>query len=592
MQTACHLEIAIVIGLLVIGIVLFARETFSVDLVTLLLLLGLLFSGILTPAEAFAGFSSDIIIILASIFVISGALQATGILTVVGGWLARLSGASSLRRYAAITIVPSAMSAFMNNTTITAMFVPPVMGLARQSGVSPSQLLLPLAFASILGGTCTLIGTSTNVAVSGYIQSIGLRPLGMFEFTPIGVIIVGVGLAYMFFVGRWLIPDRATTDRTEDYELREFLSEITVEPDSPLISQDSFDSDLSLLSFRVIRLFRGDDSIEESVPIAVGDRILLEGRAENLPKIREIEGIVIGPDRSLGEIESEEMRVVEAVINPRSELVGQTLVGASFRERFGVAALAVYRRGRSLHESLGSMRLKTGDVLLLHGSSERVEALRLESQFSLLDAEPTVPALLRSGVLALAIFFVAIVTASAGWVALPTAFLAAAVAVVLLRCITIEKAYTVIDWRLLILIGGMTAFGTAMQNSGAAAFLADHVVAGLAPLGVHAILVGFFLLTILLTQPMSNAAAALVLLPVALEAARQVGGDERTFAIGIMLAASISFITPFEPSCLLVYGPGKYRFSDFVRVGGGLTLILSIVVLLVLPLFWPLLATK
>ncbi len=522
---------------------------------------------------------------------ISGALQETGILDVVGGWLARVSGSSPLRRYAAVMLVPSAMSAFMNNTTITAMFVPPVTGLARQSGVSPSQLLLPLAFASILGGTCSLIGTSTNVAVSGYIQSVGMRPLGMFEITPIGLVIVGVGLAYMFFVGRRLIPDRATEDRTDDYELRDFLTEITVLLHSPLIGQPSFDSDLSLLGFRVLRLFRGDESFEDSIPIAVGDRILLEGQAGNLPKIRDIEGISIGPDCSLEAIESRDTRVVEAIINPRSELVGQTLVGASFRERFGVAAIAVYRRGRSLHQSLGSMRLSTGDVLLLHGGADRIDALRLDAQFSLLDARPADRKVLRSGVIAIAVFAAAVFAASLGWVALPTAFLSAAVAVVLLRCITIEKAYTVIDWRLLILIGGMTAFGAAMQNSGAASFLADHIVAALAPLGVHAILAGFFVLTIILTQPMSNAAAALVVLPVALASARQIGGDERTFAIAIMIAASISFITPFEPSCVLVYGPGKYRFSDFIRVGGGLTLILTVVVLLVLPLFWPLLAT-
>lgn len=568
---------------------LFARETLSVDIVTLLLLLALILTGILTPAEAFAGFSSDILIILASIFVISGALQETGMLEAVGSCLAKVSGKSPARLFAAVMLAPAALSAFMNNTTVTAMFLPPVAGLAKRARISPSQLLLPLAFASILGGTCTLIGTSTNVAVSGYIQTIGLEPLGIFEITPIGLVIVATGLAYMFLVGRHLLPRTAGEDLTEDYDLRNFLSEITVLPNSPLIGQETFDSDLAILGFRVLRLTRNDEVFETNVAIAQGDTILVEGRAANLLKCREIEGIEIGGDRSLDEVETADSRVVEAVITPRSELVGQTLPEIAFRERFGASALAVYRRGRSFHEAIGSIRLQTGDVLLLQGNAARIDSLRHQTHFSILQEIRRGPGSLRLGAIALGLFMLAVAAAAFGWTALPTAFLAAAVAMVLLRCITIEKAYTIIDWRLLILIGGMTAFGVAMQKTGAAAFLAQGVVGILAPLGIHAILAGFFILTILLTQPMSNAAAALVVLPVALESARLVGGEERTFAIAIMLAASISFITPFEPSCVLVYGPGKYRFADFVRVGGWLTAVLAVVVLLLIPVFWPLL---
>ncbi len=582
------MEIAIVLGLLVIGVVLFARETLSVDLVTLLLLLGLIFTGILTTAEAFAGFSSDILVILASIFVISGALRETGVLDAVGGGLAKISGRSVGRLYAAITIVPAGLSGFMNNTTVTAMFLPAVTGLANRVGLSPSQLLMPLAFASILGGTCSLIGTSTNVAVSGYIEAAGMEPLGFFEMTPIGLVIVVTGLLFMFFVGRRLLPVDSGGDLTDDYELRNFLSEVTVLAESPLIGQGADRNDLGLLDFRVLRLWRDGEGIEPTVPIEAADVLLIEGRAENLLKIRTMEKLEIGAGQSLDEIEGGNSRVVEAVITPRSELVGRTLLEIAFRERFGASALAVYRRGRSFHEGLSALRLRTGDVLLLQGTPERIEALRLEDDFSILEeihAESQSP---KAGLTALGLFVAAILISVTGWIPMSAAFLTAAVGVVVLRCITVEKAYTIIDWRLLILIGGMTAFGTAMQNSGAAAFLADEIVGVLGPLGIAPVLAGFFVLTILLTQPMSNAAAALVVLPVALEAARLIGGDERTFAIGIMLAGSISFITPFEPSCLLVYGPGKYRLMDFIRVGGWLTVLLTVVTLAILPLLWPL----
>ncbi len=586
------MEIAIVLGLLLIGVVLFARETLSVDLVTLLLLLGLIFTGILTTAEAFAGFSSDILIILASIFVISGALRETGVLDVIGGALAKISGPSIGRLYCAITIVPAGLSGFMNNTTVTAMFLPAVTGLANRVGLSPSQLLMPLAFASILGGTCSLIGTSTNVAVSGYIEAAGMEPLGFFEMTPIGLVIVVTGLLFMFFVGRRLLPVDTGGDLTDDYELRNFLSEVTVLADSPLIGQEADRNDLGLLDFRVLRLWRDGEGIEPDGLIQAADVLLIEGRAENLLKIRTMEKLEIGAGQSLDEIEGGDSRVVEAVITPRSELVGRTLLEIGFRERFGASALAVYRRGRSLREELSELRLQTGDVLLLQGTADRIEALRLGDGFSILEEIHEETQSPRAGSIALGLFVAAILVSAFGWVPLSAAFLTAAVGVVVLRCITVEKAYTVIDWRLLILIGGMTAFGTAMQNSGAAAFLADAIVGVLGRLGIAPVLAGFFILTILLTQPMSNAAAALVVLPVALEAARLIGGEERTFAIAIMLAGSISFITPFEPSCLLVYGPGKYRLMDFIRVGGWLTVLLTVVTLVMLPLLWPLEASQ
>jgi len=583
-------NIVIVLGLLALGVYLFSRETFSVDVITLLLLLGLLLSGILTPTEAFAGFSSDILIILASIFVISAALQETGVLDSVGRGIARVAGSSPQRLLTVVMIVPAAISAFINNTTVTAMFVPPVVNIARRFGLSPSRLLMPLAFASILGGTCTLIGTSTNVAVSGYITKVGMAPLGFFEIAPIGFVIVLTGLAYMFFVGSRLLPDRSGDDLTADYELREYLTEIAVLPNSPLIGQSMLGSDLGLLDFRILNLRRNGEtfSAPEAPIIKANDILLVEGRAADLVRIGKIEGIEFHAKRSLAEIESSDSRIAEVVITPRSDLSGQSLRQTEFRQRFGAVVLAIYRRGRSLRHVLADIPLQAGDVLLAHASTERFEALAHDPHFSIL-SEPSVSAPpSRKGLFSLAVFVVAVLCSALGLLAIPTAFLAAALAVVLARCISMEKAYTIIDWRLLILIGGMTAFGTAMQNSGAAAFLAQGIVTLLSPMGLLGILAGFFVLTILLTQPMSNAAAALVVLPVAIEAAHAAGGNPRTFAIAIMLAASISFITPFEPSCILIYGPGKYRFNDFVRVGGGLTLLLAVIVILLVPVFWPL----
>ncbi len=586
------LAIAFVLGLLVLAIILFATEKISVDVITFLLLIALAVGGILTPGEAFAGFSNDIIIILGAIFVISGALQETGVLDMVGARLMKFASGSTSRLVFLLMTSASAVSAFMNNTTVTAMLTPPVIGLARRGKLCPSQLLMPLAFASILGGTCTLIGTSTNVAVSGYIKKAGMPEIGMFEITPIGLIIVLVGTTYMMLIGRRLLPKHAEADLTGDYAIREYLSEVLVMPASPLIGQKSFDSDLNVLDFRILKIIRGADEFlpTSRVIIEEGDTLVVEGRIENLMKVKKIEGIEIKPDFTLGDVDlqSANFRITEVLLTPQSELPGRTLKEANFRKYYGLTALAIYRHGQTLREGIGDTVLRVGDLLLVQGPDDRVEAMRSHPGLSIIDEVKEQLYDPRRGLYTVGIFMSAVVAGSFGWLPLSIAFLSAAVAVVLLRCITVERAYEFVDWRLLILIGGMTAFGTAMEKTGAALYLANGIVHWMHPFGVMAILGGFFALTIVLTQPMSNAAAALVVLPIAIKTAQQLGASERAFAIAIMLAASVSFITPFEPSCVLVYGPGKYKFADFVKVGLGLTVVLALVVIPLIPVFWPL----
>ena len=287
------MEIALVLGLLVLAIILFATEKLSVDVITLLLLSTLVLTGVLSPAEAFAGFSSDIIIILGSIFVIGGALRETGVLDVAGRVVFKLAGGSSRRLLVLLMGGASALSAFMNNTTVTAMLLPAVSGVARRARVSPSKLLMPLAYASMLGGTCTLIGTSTNVAVSGYIARNGLAPLGLFEITPIGLIICAIGIAYMRFIGQRLLPDHREESLTADYAIREYLCEVTVLPNSPLIGQKSVAWDLSPHDFRILKILRGEEEFPPAsdVRLQPGDTLLVEGKVENLAKIKKIEGL-------------------------------------------------------------------------------------------------------------------------------------------------------------------------------------------------------------------------------------------------------------------------------------------------------------
>ena len=576
--------------LLVVAIILFATEYLSIELVTLVMLIILASVRIISPEEAFAGFSSDFIIIIASIFILSAALQETGILDFAVVRLANLARRSTNVMLLVVMLVTGIVSAFMNNTTVTAMFVTPLVGLSKRINRSASKILMPLAFAAILGGTCTLIGTSTNVAVSGYIAKTGLPPIGLFEISGIGFIIFIVGIAYMMTIGQRLLPSHDDQQLTEEYKLQKYLTEILVLKDSPLVGQLVFASDLTTLNFRMLNIIRDKDNFlpDFRTRIQADDILLVEGDLDNLMKVKETKGIQIMADAILSkDLETEDIRLAELLVVRQSNLIGKTIKEVEFTRRYGLVVLAISRHGETLRAKIGSIRLQLGDLLLVQGASERLNQLRQSNNVALLDEFEPLLFKKRKGTIAIACFVLAIVAGTTKLLPLSIAFLFAAILTILFRCISSNKAYAAIDWRLLVLIGGMTAFGTAMENSGAADFLAHGIVDMMGPFGKLAVLSGFVLLTVILTQPMSNAAAALVIVPVALRAAAEMNADPRAFAIAIMLAASVSMVTPFEPACILVYSPGKYHFWDFIKVGTPLTILLVLVIILLVPVFWP-----
>ena len=618
--------IVIVLSLLVLAVVLFATRALPVDLVTIFLLLALVLTGILDTAQAFAGFSSQIIIILGSIFVINGALLEGRVLDVVSTWLLRVAGGSTNKLLLTTMSVVSGLSGFMNNTAVTSLFIGPTMSVARKLKTSPSKLLMPVCFASILGGTCTLIGTSTNVAVSGEIQrqhEAGLvewiaqggndlnndgeldsldylmhaevnkikiyKPLGLFEITPLGLLIMGVGIVYLMVIGRKLLPDYPDESLAEDFNIREYVSEIVVMSGSKLVGELVFKSSLAQMDFQIIKILRKKKSFVPNArsKFEENDVLLISGRIDDLMAVKDASGIEIKAEVKLEDdsLQTEETKIAELLITPKSTLIRHSLKEANFRQRFGLAVLAIYRHGQVLGRKLGVIKLRAGDLLLVQGSKERLQALEDDTNLVRLEVNEAPSAdRRRKGLMALTFFGFAVLAGGFNLAPLPVCFLSAAAMTVATGCITMQKAYEVIDWRVLIVIGGMTAFGAAMRESGTANWLAGGIQSFFE--SPRMILAGFILLTMFLTQTMSNAAAALVVLPVAMQTAQTLDVSGQTYAIAVMLAASSSFVAPFEPACILVSGPGKYRFTDYLKAGLGLTLIMAFLVWFFVPLIW------
>ena len=588
-------QIAIVLALLVVALILFSIERIPLEVVAILLVMALVITNTLTAGEAFAGFGNDIVITIAGLFILTGGLARTGVIDLVGRRLHRTAGDSEFRIVMLIMFAAALCAAVMKNTTTTAMFLPVVLGIAARRNISPSKLLMPLAFGAILGGTCTLIGTSTNLAVSGALPRYGIQPFTMFELTRVGVVIVAVGMFYMLLVGIRLLPVKKSAESlTEQYHVRQYMTEVIVLDDSPLIGKSLGEARISdEMDLTVLGILRGEEHRIAPHPrekIKADDLLLVQGRVEDILKVKAEAGIEIRPDFKLNDsvLESKETELFEAMVPRGSDFIGRTLKRLNVQRRYGVVVLAIDRHGVDLLSKISRVRMRFGDVLLIQGNRDQVERLAAAGQVLLLEEiseKRARPEKRKWALLAFAVFLFFSLT---HLVPLPIAVLLGVMILLASQSVRMSEVYEIIDWRLLILIACMISFGIAMEKTHADQYLADFIVKGTGQYGPIAVLAGFFVMTVALTQPMSNQAAALVMLPIAVKTASSLGLNPRTFAITVTYAASCSFLTPLEPACVLVYTPGRYRFLDFVKVGALLTVAVFAIVIWLVPRFWPL----
>ncbi len=591
------------------ALALFLSDRLRPDLVALLVVVALGVTGVLEPREAFSGFSRSAVITLMGIFIMAEGLRRTGVADQVGVLLLRVAGRGETRLVVTTMLAGAFLSLFMNNIAAASVLLPAVSGAAQKARVPPSRLLMPLAFGTILGGMATLL-TTTNIVVSSLLSERRLPVFGLLSFAPVGLPLVAAGVAYMALWGRRQLPVRGIAQRvranppqTPDllnlYHLGQRLFRARVPQGSALIGTSVSHSEMSdrfhLTLVGIERDGRMSPSPELDEEFREGDVLLLEGSLEEFLQQDVEPHLQILPPRRWrdADLESDEITMAEAMLSPRSGLLGQTLREAHFREKYGMTALAVWRAGRQIYDGVADARLQFGDALLLQGSRKSLPILRDDPDLILLAYdEADAPAVLRRGRLALAISLVTLLSAVLHPALVGEIMLGGALAMMLLRVLTTDQAYGAIDWRSIFLVAGMLPMGLALMKTGAAALLAERLVVVAGTWGPMAMLAGLFVLATLLTQAMNGAAVASVVAPIGIQAAGAVGANPRALAMGVALATSMAFLTPLgHPVNIMVMGPGSYRFRDFLKVGLPLTLILFAVTMLVLPLFWPLAAT-
>lgn len=587
-------DIAICLTILAGAVLAFAWDRIPADVIALGVMLAVIATGLLPPDKAFAGFSSDTVMMILGLLVMSAALIQTGVVEVTGRYIFDLAGRNPAIFLPVIMVSVAVVSAFMSNTAATAFFVPLVIGYASKIGVSPSKFLLPLAFASILTSSVTLISTSTNLVVSDLLTRYQQAPMGMFELAPVGIPIAIAGILYVWAIGTRLIPQREDQKAEGKIGERKYQADVVVTEDGPLagksLSQAKITGDGALTPVKLMRgkeTLRGARKLAE-LELSAGDELVIEGQRADLLKIKDIQGLDFKADVHLVEPEDEkdETTIVEGVLLPRSPLIGQSLRTLDFKERYGLQVLAIHRAGR-VPRTISSARLRMGDVLLLQGSPDDVKALERGNLFNIFGGVEEGRLNRSRAPLAAAIFALAIAAATFKLASLPVAVLGGAFLMLLTRCLSPEEAYRQVEWKALILIGALLSLGFAMEASGAGKYLAQQLIGVFGTDNHYALLTCFFVLTVALTQPMSNQAAALVVLPIAIQTGIQLSVDPRAFGMMVAVAASCSYLTPLEPSCLLVYGPGKYRFSDFFKVGAPLTLLIYGIAIILVPRVWP-----
>jgi di/tricarboxylate transporter len=588
-------EIVVVFAVALSAVVLFATEKLSVDLIALLIMGSLLVLGIVTPEEGIAGFSNKATVTVAAMFIISAGLFKTGAVSYMGKVTTLVFKKNYWLGLVTVMVAVGFFSAFINNTPVVAVFIPILLGVAKELKASVSKLLMPMSFASMFGGVCTLIGTSTNILVSSIAEESGQPAFSMFEIAPLGLIVFVVGMAYMLLIGIRIIPDRRMEgDLIESFNLQEYIVEVVLLKNAESIGRTIKDAPIvKEIDIAIIGIQRGDQVIHVPSPDFVfqeGDVLRVRCDLEKFKQIQSRAGVLFKSQFKWSDkdVETTEVKLVEAVVGLGSDLVGKSLEDLSFYERFGAIVLAIRHRGRLMREKIADTKLSAGDAMLMEVKTDAYKQLRQNPSFVII-SEIEQPVYNKSKLIpALLIVVGVILAATLGIAPIVVTAIIGAVLLVLVGCLTMEEAYQAIHWRIIFLLAGVLTLEAAMENSGAAPLISSTIVSVVSRWGgLVALVSAFYLMTFIFTEMMSNNATAALLTPIAIATANTLQVSPRPFLVAVMFAASASFMTPVGyQTNTLIYGPGQYKFADFLRVGTPLNILFWVLSTIFIPYFW------
>jgi di/tricarboxylate transporter len=577
-----------VAAIVIAAMALFVSEKLRYDVVGLLVLVALLVSGILTPAEGLSGFSNEATIVVAAMFALNAGLVGTGALDPLIRTLSRIQRPWLLTL--SILVIVCFLGAFVKNTALVATFLPVTLSVCARAKTSPARVLIPMSYAAQMGGVCTLLGTSSNLLTNSLAVQHGMPEFGVFDFTKLGVVLAIA--VYLMLIGRWLLPRHIDTDHSENLELGKFVTELRVLADSPLIGESVAAAKLGeRFGVYVLELLRGDDHLwaPREQELREGDVLLARGDWQRLEEFKQKLKLEIAPVLDLPEPAPAGRRVlIEALVAPGARVVGDTVENIDFRWTYNAAVLAVQRRSRILREQLKFTRLEVGDILLLLVDEAALRQLRRESGLVVLSERGDTRASRRKAPLAIAILATVVIVAGLGILPIVVSALAGCAAMALTGCFSFEDVYETMDWKVIALLGAILPLGIALDKTGLAHELVD---AGMHLVGTHgplAVLLMVYLLTALLTEMMGHNPSVVLMVPIAISIAHVLQVSPTPFVICVAFAAATSFATPVGyPTNTMVYAAGSYRFADFMKVGIPLIAMFCALSMWLIPQFWP-----
>jgi di/tricarboxylate transporter len=590
------LEQLTIFGTLLLTLILFITGRWRYDVVALLALLIVTLTGLIPAGQAFIGFSNPAVITVAAVLVLSRGLQNSGIVGIIGDWLALLKGGVVIQ-LAALTSFVALLSAFMNNVGALALMLPVVLQIARSKKIPASYLLMPLAFASLLGGMTTLIGTPPNIIAASFRESAGVPPFAMFDFSPVGVGVAVAGILFIIFIGWRLIPVRKSKSNNDGlFDVENYITEVRIPEKSPLSGKRLYEvAEFSKTQALVIGLIRGSERRMEPsahTKLLQNDILIVSAEAENIKKLVQTTGLDLVPDKEIqqADLDSDEVTLLETVIMPNSMMIGGTPRTLNLRGSYGVNLLAISRQGKLLRQRLDSVRFQNGDVLLLQSHVETIKEV-VERLGCLPLAQRDLRLATPKGqmFLALGIFAAALAPSAIGLIPVQVAFTAAVLLMVVTRIINLREAYESVDWPIIILLGAMIPVGMALETTGGAQLIADGILKISSQFPPAFALIVLLVATMFLSDLVNNAAAVVLMAPIALRTAQGMDASIDPFLMAITIGASCAFLTPIgHQSNTLVMGPGGYKFGDYWRMGLILEIIVLVVAIPLIMIFWPL----